>query len=81
MSIEQWWPRLSPETRGWLIEHNGEALPTDVLNELARFGGEPTSETWWVGEQGPDGLYLSDDAVDWIEAVANSEDPTAPDNG
>ncbi len=81
MSIEQWWPRLTPETRGWLIEHNGEALPTDVLNELARVGAEMTREAWWVGEHRPDGLHLSDDAVDWIDAVANGEDPSIPYNG
>lgn len=79
MSMEQWWPRLSPESRGWLTEHNGEALPADIVDEITRVGGEPTSEAWWVGEQGPDGLQLSDAAVDWVEAVANGEDPPTPD--
>ena len=78
MSMEHWWPRLGQATRTWLIEHNGEALTADVLDEITRVGGEPTSEAWWVGEQGPDGLHLSDDAVDWVEAVANGENPAAP---
>ena len=77
MSIEQWWPRLSPETQRWLTEHNGEPLPAEVLEQITRVGGEPTSDSWWVGEQGPDGLRLSDAAVDWVEAVANGEDPPA----
>ena len=79
MSIEHWWPRLRPETRGWLIEHNGEPLPADVLDEITGVGGEPRSEAWWVGEPGPDGLHLSDAAVDWVETVANGEDPATPD--
>ena len=79
MCIEQWWPRLSPTTRDWLTEHNGEPLPADILDEITDVGGEPSSEAWWVGEQGPDGLHLSDDAVDWVEAVANGENPAAPD--
>ena len=79
MSIEQWWPRLSPETRGWLIQHNGEPLPAEVVDEISDVGGEPSSEAWWVGEQRPDGLHLSDDAVDWVEAVANGEEPGPPD--
>ena len=79
MSIEHWWPRLRPETRDWLTEHNGEPLPAEVLEEITSVGGEPTSEAWWVGEQRPDGLHLSDAAVDWVEAVANGEDPATPD--
>ena len=27
----------------------------------------------WIGTSGPDGLYLSDKAVDWIEKIANDE--------
>ncbi|HKU10662.1 MAG TPA: hypothetical protein VJQ61_05475 [Sinomonas sp.] len=49
MDIREWWPKLRPETRNWLIEHNGEKLPSGVL--------------------------LSDEAVDWIEEVANDADP------
>ena len=26
MSIEQWWPKLKPSTREWLIDNNGDAL-------------------------------------------------------
>jgi hypothetical protein len=29
----------------------------------------------WVGQNGPTGFYLSDEAVDWIEEVANRETP------
>jgi hypothetical protein len=34
-----------------------------------------------VGENGPNGFYLSDAGIDWIEAVANGEVPDpAPDS-
>ncbi|MGN6635360.1 MAG: hypothetical protein ACTHJ6_07850 [Oryzihumus sp.] len=33
------------------------------------------SDAWWVGKGGPTGSYLSDEAVDWIEEVANGEIP------
>lgn len=79
MSMQEWWPRLAQETRDWLIEHNGEALPASVVEEIARVGGSITSDAWWVGESGPTGFYLSDAAVDWVEEVANGENPAAPD--
>ncbi len=78
MSMEVWWPRLVPETQDWLIAHNGEAVPGSVIREITRAGGSVTADAWWVGQNGPTGLYLSDAAVDWIEAVANEEMPEAP---
>ena len=75
MSIEHWWPKLKPATQEWLIENNGDAVPGEVLAEIIDAGGEPTSEAGWAGERGPDGDYLSDEANDWIEAVANGERP------
>jgi hypothetical protein len=71
-SIE-WWASLDPGTKDWLIAHNGEALPARVLAEVVAAGGDVTSNAWWVGEEGADGFYLSDEAVDWIEAVGNAE--------
>lgn len=32
-----------------------------------------TSDAWWVGQTAPEGFYLSDEATDWIETVANEE--------
>jgi hypothetical protein len=37
----------------------------------------PTN-AWWVGENGPNGFYLSDAGIDWIETVANGEAPDPP---
>ena len=37
--IEEWWPRLPPTTRTWLMDHNGEALPADVLAAVGDAGG------------------------------------------
>jgi hypothetical protein len=74
MDIQEWWPKLRPSTRQWLIDHNGDAVSVDVLTEITQAGGSPTSDAWWVGESGPSGFYLSDSAIDWIEARANDED-------
>ena len=69
---------LVPETQNWLIAHNGEAVPVSVIREITRAGGSVTADAWWVGRNGPTGFYLSDAAVDWIEAMANEETPEAP---
>ena len=66
MSIEVWWPRIRRQSRAWLVDNNGDAVPEDIVNEIVRAGGEIT------------GSYLSDEAVDWVEAVANGEEPDPP---
>ena len=78
MSLETWWPLLQLETREWLIANNGDVLSTQVLDEIVRVGGPVPSDAWWVGANGPDGFYLSDAAIDWIEALANGEVPDCP---
>ena len=75
MNIDQWWPKLKPSTRAWLVENNGDAVPAEVVAEIASVGGPVASDAWWVGQNGPSGFYLSDAATDWIEAVANGEVP------
>lgn len=69
---------LRQETGDWLIDNDGDALPASVTEEITRAGGLVTTNAWWVGESGPTGFNLSDAAVDWIDAVANGETPTAP---
>lgn len=76
MKILEWWPLVAAETRGWLIEHNGEALPSNVIADILTATGGTTDSEWRTGES-LDGPQLSDEAVDWIEAVANDEEPTA----
>ena len=75
MSMEQWWPKLKPSTREWLIENNGDAVPAEVVLEITKAGGVVSSGAWWVGESGPSVLYFSDEAVDWIDEVGNGEIP------
>ena len=75
VSLEIWWPLLRPETQEWLVANNGDGVPDWVTEEITCAGGQVTTDTWWVGEYGPTGLYLSDEAVDWIEEVANGETP------
>jgi hypothetical protein len=48
------------------VENNGDAVRDDILGEIVRAGGEIH------------GSYLSDEAVDWVETVANGEDPDPP---
>jgi hypothetical protein len=74
MDIAEWWPRLDAPSRAWLIEHNGEAVTPEVLGAITAAGGVVVSDAWWVGQQdGPTGFFLSDAAVDWVEAKANDE--------
>ena len=75
MESIEWWPSLDAATKDWLITHNGEALPAEVLGRIVAAGGIVTSNALWIGEDGPDGFFLSDEAVDWIEAVGNAEEP------
>jgi hypothetical protein len=75
MSIEVWWPRLRPGTREWLIANNGDAVPARVMAEIAAVGGPGQADGWWVDEGDSDGFYMPDDAIDWIEEVANAERP------
>lgn len=74
MDIAQWWPDLEPSTRTWLIAHNGEPLPEEIVRDIRRAAGADPAEVS-IGEDGS--ASLSDDAVDWIEAVANEERPDA----
>lgn len=58
MSMEEWWPKLKPSTREWLIEHNGDAVPAEALAEIAEAGGSVATGPWWVGGNGPSGFYF-----------------------
>ena len=73
MEIIEWWRRLDSDAKEWLIAHNGEAISPEVLKNIITAGGSVTSDARWVGESGPDGFFLSDEAVDWIETAANDE--------
>ena len=73
MEIDGWWPNLDAETREWLIAHNGEAVPAAVIGRIAAAAGDEASGARWIGESDAEGFHLSDEAVDWIEATANSE--------
>jgi hypothetical protein len=72
MGIEQWWPDLEPSTRQWLIAHNGEPVPEAVVRDIRRAGSADAAELSFDADGS---ASLSDDAIDWIEAVANEEPP------
>lgn len=76
MSIETWWPKLRPVTRDWLISNNGDVVPRPIIEEIAAAGGPPESDGWWVSDDDLNGVCMPDEAVDWIEDVANDEPST-----
>jgi hypothetical protein len=78
MNIETWWPKLAPSTREWLIQNNGDVVPPEIVAEISSAGGSAVPEEWWVGQIGPEGFFISDEAIDWIEELANDETPTTP---
>ncbi len=63
VNIEEWWPKLEPATREWLVANNGDVIPADTVGELTNAGRSASTE------------QLGDDEVDWIEAFANDEEP------
>lgn len=76
MEIWEWWPKLAPTTREWLVENNGDVVPVDIVAEIANVGGSVAAGAWWVGKSGSSGFYFSDEAIDWIEAIGNGESPS-----
>jgi hypothetical protein len=76
MRIETWWPRLTDESRNWLIDHNGEPLDASVQRDIFDVNDGNTDPSWWAGESIDGVSELTDDAIDWIEAVANGEEQT-----
>jgi len=74
MRIENWWPLLDRSTRQWLINNNGDVVPPAILAQITAVAGQPTAEASWGGDSSAEGFFLSDEAVDWIEETANSED-------
>jgi hypothetical protein len=73
MDFSQIWPLLSNSSRSWLMEHNGEPLPDDLLAEILRITGGERHDEWWAGASAEGQTQLTDDAVDWIETRANDE--------
>lgn len=73
MRIEDWWPSLDSSTQQWLIDNNGDVVPPSILNQITAVAGEPAADASWVGDNLPEGFFLSDEAIDWIEKTANDE--------
>lgn len=75
MRIEDWWPQLDTETKQWMIGNNGDAVPAEILERIMAVAGDSAAHAPWVGSEDAEGIFLSDQAVDWIEATANGESP------
>ena len=74
MGIEQWWTKLQPSTRQWLINNNGDQVPAAIVAEIAEAGGPASDDSWWAGQDETPGHYFPDDAIDWVEDTANDEE-------
>lgn len=73
MDFPQIWPLLTNSSRSWLMAHNGESLPDDLIAEILRVTGNERNAQWWKGPSADGETQLTDEAVDWIETVANDE--------
>ena len=58
MSIEQWWTKLQPSTREYLIDNNGDVVPAEVVAEIAEVGGPESTDSWWADQNGTPGFML-----------------------
>lgn len=74
MDLPQIWPLLSISSRSWLIEHNGEPIPDDVIAEILSVTGGEQDAQWWAGPSVEGQTQLTDEAVDWIETAANDDE-------
>ena len=74
MDFPQIWPHLGTSSRSWLMEHNGEPLADDLIAEILSVTGGELSAQWWTGPSVEGETQLTDEAVDWIETVANDEE-------
>ena len=72
MDMSELWPRLTTSTQTWLIDHNGEPVPDDILGEILGITAGQRDPRWWAGDS-DEGAHLTDEAVDWIEETANGE--------
>ena len=73
MDMPRIWPRLASSTQSWLIEHNGEPLTDDVLDEILTVTAGQRDPRGWAGDSHAGGTQLTDEAVDWIDETANGE--------
>lgn len=73
MDFAQIWPRLSDSSRAWLMEHNGEPLPDELVGEILGITKGELEAEWWAGPSVEGQTQLTDETVDWIAMVANGE--------
>ena len=78
MTIDSWWPRLSPAAQDWLVANNGSPVPSSVVQQIEMAGGPTGSDPWWTREDDSSEVTMPDAAVDWIEETANGESSATP---
>ena len=78
MENAQWWSKLLPSTRDWLIENNGDRVPAHLVEEIRQAGGPTPSEAASTDDGEAVGGYFPDEIIDWIEAAGNDEGSELP---
>lgn len=73
MSIEEWWPKLRPTSKSWLIEHNGEPVPPHLVDEIAEAGGQVSPDPDADSDGDETDFLLTDEQIDWVEELANDD--------
>ena len=73
MDFPQLWPHLNTSSRSCQMEHNGEPVPDDLIAEILSVTGGEQNSQWWAGPSVEGETQLTDEAVDWIETVANDD--------
>ena len=72
------WHEIRTQIADQIARQGGSTTPREgpfgpeLVAEITRAGGEVATDS----ESEQSGVYLSDDDVDWIETVANEEEPT-----
>ena len=67
------------ETIDTQVDDGDRRHPTADGDRWGDLAGLITTDSWWRGELAEQsGVYISDDASDWIEELANGEDPETP---
>ncbi len=62
--INEWWPKLSAESKSALIERPGEILPQEVRDEIRQITGESVPAQTMLSEKDVEFITTQREAVD-----------------
>lgn len=50
LDMSKFWPRLTGSTQTWLMEHNGEPLPDEIVDKILAVTAGQRDPHWWAWE-------------------------------